>query len=347
MTRIGSGAILAHDVDLARRGVRAQEHAGRGGVERVPHVARRVVRRHVEQLEVVFVVLDLAAAVRPGSPGRRRCRRSRAASASRGAAGRACSGRPGSVTSSAPGRRLASISAWRSASAAGAVGLFQRALGLVAALADERALFFRQLCPARPAPPSAASCAPGAPRARPPARSCRLRRSARPGPRLSACSICSIMPALPDIKRLPPQTGTGAEFPWYHPDWLSRGRAHLIPTAPLGRLVVRVTLDQRRRLIGTGAIGPAPFTRSAQERTSAGVSRVGFAVEDPNLPGGFRPRTLLRHSLCCCSIKVDYPQIGRLSRRQFRPIGQPAGTDCGYTGSTSLAEPRPCTPTSS
>ncbi len=62
-TRIGSGAPLAHDVDLARRGVRAQHDAGRGRVERVPHVARRMMRRDVEQLEVVGVGLDIARAV--------------------------------------------------------------------------------------------------------------------------------------------------------------------------------------------------------------------------------------------------------------------------------------------
>ena len=56
-------AQLAHDVDLPRRGVRAQQDAGRRRVEGVPHVAGRVVRRHVEQLEVGLVVLDLAAAV--------------------------------------------------------------------------------------------------------------------------------------------------------------------------------------------------------------------------------------------------------------------------------------------
>ncbi len=56
-------AALAHDVDLARRGVRPQQDARRGRVKRVPHVAGRVVRRHVEQFEVGQVVLDLPAAV--------------------------------------------------------------------------------------------------------------------------------------------------------------------------------------------------------------------------------------------------------------------------------------------
>ena len=56
-------AQLAHDVDLSRRGVRAQQHARRGRVEGVPHVAGRVVRRHVEQAEVRLVVLDLGAAI--------------------------------------------------------------------------------------------------------------------------------------------------------------------------------------------------------------------------------------------------------------------------------------------
>ena len=63
MTRIGCGAELPHDVDLPGRRVRAQDHAGRRREERVPHVAGRVVRRHVEQFEVVLVGLDLAAAV--------------------------------------------------------------------------------------------------------------------------------------------------------------------------------------------------------------------------------------------------------------------------------------------
>ena len=56
-------AALAHDVDLAGRGVRAQQDARRRRVERVPHVAGRVVRRHVQELEVHLVVFDLRTAV--------------------------------------------------------------------------------------------------------------------------------------------------------------------------------------------------------------------------------------------------------------------------------------------
>ena len=43
--------------------MRSQQDARRGGVEGVPHIAGRVVRRHVEQLEIGQVVLDLPAAV--------------------------------------------------------------------------------------------------------------------------------------------------------------------------------------------------------------------------------------------------------------------------------------------
>jgi len=42
--------------------VRAQDHARRRGVERVPHIARGVVRRDVEQREVGVVILHVAAA---------------------------------------------------------------------------------------------------------------------------------------------------------------------------------------------------------------------------------------------------------------------------------------------
>ena len=105
MTRIGLRAQLAHDVDLPRRRVRPQQHAGRRRVERVPHVARRVVRRHVEQVEVRLVVLDLAAAVDLEAHVGEDRRRSAAGSAWRGAAGRAA-GRPGSVTSSGLAVRL-------------------------------------------------------------------------------------------------------------------------------------------------------------------------------------------------------------------------------------------------
>ena len=50
-------------MDLARAGVRAQNDAGLGGVERIPHVAGRVVLRNVQQLEVVLVRLHVAAAI--------------------------------------------------------------------------------------------------------------------------------------------------------------------------------------------------------------------------------------------------------------------------------------------
>ncbi len=61
--------VLAHGADLPRRGVRAQQQrviaALRAGVdvEGVLHLARRVVGREVEQLEVVLVRLHLARAV--------------------------------------------------------------------------------------------------------------------------------------------------------------------------------------------------------------------------------------------------------------------------------------------
>jgi len=50
-------------VDLPGRGVRAQQHARRGGVEGVLHIARGVMRRDVEQLEVHLVALHLGRAV--------------------------------------------------------------------------------------------------------------------------------------------------------------------------------------------------------------------------------------------------------------------------------------------
>ncbi len=45
---------------LAGRGMCPQNDAGRGGMERVPHIARRVMLRNIEQLEVCFVVFDFA-----------------------------------------------------------------------------------------------------------------------------------------------------------------------------------------------------------------------------------------------------------------------------------------------
>ena len=52
-----------HDPDLAGRRVGPQEMALDVDVEGVPQVARRVVRRDVEHLEVRQVVLDLRALV--------------------------------------------------------------------------------------------------------------------------------------------------------------------------------------------------------------------------------------------------------------------------------------------
>ena len=61
---------------------------GVGRVEGVPHVARRMVRRHVEQLEVVVVGLDIAGAVDLEAHLGQDGVDLRAASASPGAAGR-------------------------------------------------------------------------------------------------------------------------------------------------------------------------------------------------------------------------------------------------------------------
>ena len=55
--------VFVHGVDLAGAGVGAQDDAGAGGVESVPHVAGGMVLRDVEQLEVVFVGLHVAAAI--------------------------------------------------------------------------------------------------------------------------------------------------------------------------------------------------------------------------------------------------------------------------------------------
>ena len=61
---VGRVRVLQHVVDLRGRGVGAQEEAPAAlEVERVLHVAGRVVRRHVEGLEVVVVVLHLGAVV--------------------------------------------------------------------------------------------------------------------------------------------------------------------------------------------------------------------------------------------------------------------------------------------
>ena len=52
------GRILAHGVDLAGAGMRAQDHIRIGGEEGILHLARRMAGREVEQLEVVLVRLD-------------------------------------------------------------------------------------------------------------------------------------------------------------------------------------------------------------------------------------------------------------------------------------------------
>ena len=51
-----------------------------------------------------------------------------------------------------------------------------------------------------------------------------------------------------------------------------------------------------------------PFTRSAQERTSAGFVRAGLAVNDPTSLAA-SARVLFSVTACCCSIGVDYRQI--------------------------------------
>ena len=56
----GVGMKRLHGANLTRRGMGAQHHA-LVDVEGVPHVAGRMVGRHVEQLEVVVVALHLAA----------------------------------------------------------------------------------------------------------------------------------------------------------------------------------------------------------------------------------------------------------------------------------------------
>ena len=61
---LGGVLVLEHVADLGRRGVGAQHEAlGPRHVEGVLHVAGGMARRHVEGLEAVVVVLDLAALV--------------------------------------------------------------------------------------------------------------------------------------------------------------------------------------------------------------------------------------------------------------------------------------------
>ena len=56
-------AVFAHSVDLAGRGMGAQQHVTLGGVEGVLHIAGRMVPGEVEQLEVAFVSLHIPAAI--------------------------------------------------------------------------------------------------------------------------------------------------------------------------------------------------------------------------------------------------------------------------------------------
>src|SRR5262249_52236841 len=56
-------AKLAHDVDLAGRRVGAQQNAWNRRIKRVPHVACRVVFRHVQQLEIRLIVFNLTATI--------------------------------------------------------------------------------------------------------------------------------------------------------------------------------------------------------------------------------------------------------------------------------------------
>ena len=54
---------LPHDMDLTGRGVGTQYHSGFGSVKCIPHVPRRVMLRHIEQSEIVFVTLHLTRKV--------------------------------------------------------------------------------------------------------------------------------------------------------------------------------------------------------------------------------------------------------------------------------------------
>ena len=54
----GLRAVFAHGVDLAGAGVGAEDYAGGGGVEGIPHVAGGMAWGDVEEAEVVFVGFD-------------------------------------------------------------------------------------------------------------------------------------------------------------------------------------------------------------------------------------------------------------------------------------------------
>ena len=74
----------------------------RGEVERVLHVARGMLRRHVERFEVVVVVLELGPFDDEEAHAREDRSRCARAGASADGGGRAAGARPGSVTSTAP-----------------------------------------------------------------------------------------------------------------------------------------------------------------------------------------------------------------------------------------------------
>ncbi len=96
---------MLHHPDLAGRRVRPQEVALDVDVERVPQVARRVIGRDVEHLEVGQVVLDLGALVGRRTRTGRRSRRSRAIASMLGWRLPRRIGRPGVVTSTVSAAR--------------------------------------------------------------------------------------------------------------------------------------------------------------------------------------------------------------------------------------------------
>ena len=55
--------VLLHGTNLSGRGMGAQEHAGGGHVECVPHIACRVVGRYVEQFKIIFISFNIPRAV--------------------------------------------------------------------------------------------------------------------------------------------------------------------------------------------------------------------------------------------------------------------------------------------
>ncbi len=98
------GVRRVHDADLAGRRVGPQQVARHIDVERVPQVARRVVGRDVEHLEVASGRPRPRGSRRPRSRTGRRSRRSRAWSRCSGWSVPRRMGRPGSVTSTASAR---------------------------------------------------------------------------------------------------------------------------------------------------------------------------------------------------------------------------------------------------